>query len=50
MIYGYVILENHLHWIASAEDLAAEVAHFKSFTARQILDLLQARKVQTILR
>ena len=50
VVYGYVILENHLHWIASAEDLAGEVAHFKSYTARQILDLLEAKRVQTILR
>ena len=37
-LYGYVILENHLHWIASAADLTEQVAEFKSFTARKIID------------
>ena len=34
VFYGYVILENHLHLIASAENLAKEIGDFKSFTAR----------------
>ena len=50
VIFGYVILENHLHWITSADDLGREVGDFKSYTARQIIDLLEARKVYTILR
>ncbi len=49
VLFGYVILENHLHWIASGEDLAEAIGDFKSFTARQIIDLLEARKVRTIL-
>jgi len=40
-IFGYVILENHLHWIAAAKDLEQQVARFKSFTARRILDGLE---------
>jgi putative transposase len=48
-LYGYVILENHLHWIASADDLTEQVAAFKSFTARKIIDLLEAKCVQEIL-
>jgi putative transposase len=36
-IYGYVILENHLHLVASSSDLAKEIGNFKSFTARQIM-------------
>jgi hypothetical protein len=42
VLYGYVVLENHLHWIAGAEDLAKEVGDFKSFTARRIIDHLRA--------
>jgi len=42
-LYGYVILENHLHFIADSPDLAREVANFKSFTAARILDLLQQK-------
>ena len=32
-LFAYVILENHLHLIASAVDLSKEIANFKSFTA-----------------
>ena len=31
-------MENHIHLIASAEDLSKEMANFKSFTARQSID------------
>ena len=37
VIYGYVILENHLHFIASSPHLAKEIGDFKSFTARKIM-------------
>lgn len=40
-LYGYVIMENHLHLIASAQNLSKEIGHFKSFTARSIIDWLQ---------
>jgi len=36
-LYGYVILENHLHWVADAEDLSHEVHSFKSYTAKMLL-------------
>jgi REP element-mobilizing transposase RayT len=49
VLYGFVILENHVHWIASAQDLAKEVGVFKSFTARKIIDWLRERKAQTLL-
>nr|WP_263971271.1 transposase [Leptolyngbya sp. PCC 6406] len=39
-LYSYVIMENHLHLIASAEDLSKEMGNFKSFTARSIVDWL----------
>lgn len=48
-IYGYVIMENHLHFIASSERLTKEVADFKSFTARQIIDQMQSRNLHHIL-
>ncbi len=48
-LFGYVILENHLHFIAKAKDLAKEVGDFKSFTARKIVDLLKASNASTIL-
>lgn len=40
-LFSYVIMENHLHLIASAEDLSKEMGNFKSFTARSIVDWLQ---------
>jgi putative transposase len=36
-IYGYVCMENHIHWIASGENLNEQIRNFKSFTARAIL-------------
>jgi putative transposase len=48
-LLGYVVLENHIHFIASADDLASEVAHFKSYTARCIIDHLGERRAQTVL-
>ena len=49
-LFGYVILENHLHLIASAADLATQIGDFKSWTARQIIDHLQERCAGTLLR
>jgi REP element-mobilizing transposase RayT len=49
-LIGYVVLENHLHLIASAADLAKEVGDFKSFTARRIIDLLRRSGSETLLR
>jgi putative transposase len=48
-LYGYVIMENHLHLIASATELAKEIGDFKSFTARRILDMMEAKGGDTIL-
>jgi REP-associated tyrosine transposase len=48
-IYAYVILENHLHLIVSSDDLAKSIHKFKAHTAKEILKLLQAQNVNTIL-
>ncbi len=48
-IYAYVILENHLHLIASSNDIAKSMTNFKKFTAREIIDLLKKANVKTIL-
>jgi putative transposase len=40
-LLGYVILENHLHLIASSENLSKKVGDFKSYTARRIIDRLR---------
>ena len=44
-----MVLENHIHFIASAEDLPKEVGDFKSYTSRQIIDYLSERHVRTLL-
>ena len=48
-IYAYVILENHLHIIASSDDLSKSMQKFKSFTAKEILHYLQQQNAKTIL-
>ena len=48
-LLGYVVLENHIHFIASAENQAKEVGDFKSYTARRIIDYLRERQVRTLL-
>jgi REP element-mobilizing transposase RayT len=48
-LFGYVILEKHLHLIASSPDLSREMKDFKSFTARRIIDLLEAQNVTVFL-
>jgi len=42
-LYGYVIMENHLHLIGAAPDLGKVMQRFKSFTAREIIALLESR-------
>src|SRR5262249_45390391 len=48
-LHAYVILENHLHLIASSTALAKEIGDFKSFTARRVIDLLRERRATTLL-
>ena len=49
VLLGYVVLENHIHFIASGDDLSKEVGDFKSYTARRIIDYLGERHVHTLL-
>ena len=48
-IFGYVILENHMHFIARSKDLGKDVQSFKSYTANNILSYLQERNVSKLL-
>jgi len=48
-LHAYVILENHLHLIASSSNLQKEIRNFKSFTARQIIEFLKEYKVKYVL-
>lgn len=48
-VFGYVIMENHLHWIAAGEGLPEQLKRFKSYTARRIIDELETRGHLTLL-
>ena len=48
-LYAYVILKNHLHIIAQSDDIGKSMRHFKSFTAKALLKLLQKENAQTLL-
>ena len=48
-IYAYVILENHLHFIAQSERTDKDIARFKSYTSRKLLAYLQEKNVKSIL-
>ncbi|HHL72259.1 MAG TPA: transposase [Bacteroidetes bacterium] len=51
IIFGYVIMENHLHLIASSPtNLRKEIAAFRSYTAKQIIDSLKEKKAKNLLR
>ncbi|MDY0403914.1 transposase [Sulfurovum sp.] len=48
-LYAYVILENHIHLLASSDDIGKSMRSFKSCTAKEILKLLQQENAITIL-
>ena len=49
-LFGYVIMENHIHWIAAAEDLSDQLGPFKSYTARRIIDAMQQAGYEGLLQ
>ena len=49
VLYAYVIMENHLHLVASSDNLSKELGDFKSFTARQIIDYYTRNNAKPIL-
>ncbi len=48
-VYAYVILENHLHLIAQSNDLARDMARFKSYSSKQLIQYLDEHNVTQIL-
>jgi len=40
-LFGYVILENHLHLVAASPQLAPTMQRFKSWTAKRLIDYLE---------
>jgi len=49
-IFAYVIMENHMHVIASSDSLSEEIRKFKSFTARSIIDFYKQKSDSEILK
>ncbi|MBV5329948.1 MAG: hypothetical protein JZU65_20375 [Chlorobium sp.] len=48
-VYGYVILENHMHCILQAPDLGQQVHDFKAFTAKEILRYMEDNHAKKLL-
>jgi len=49
-LYAYVVLENHIHLVVQSNDVAKSMRHFKSFTAKALLKLLQKENAETLLK
>lgn len=49
-VHGFVIMEHHIHIIASSTNLSKEIGNFKSYTARLIIDQLNELKYIDILK
>ena len=41
-LFAYVVMDNHVHFIASADNLSQIVKDFKSYTAREIIKTAKA--------
>lgn len=49
-LYGYVVLENHIHLIAQSDDLNRDIKAFKAYTARNIIDHLKSVNATFLLK
>ncbi len=49
-LYGFVVLENHLHVVAQSNNLPATWTKFKSYTARRIIDYLLRHRLEMFLK
>ena len=49
-ILSFVIMENHVHWIAVGPQLSKRVGEFKSFTATTILRQMENKGYETLLQ
>ena len=48
-IHAWVIMETHLHLVASSPDMASQMRNMKAYTARQIVDYLKQSGPETLL-
>ncbi len=49
ILYAYVVMEHHIHLIASSPELGKRAKEYKSYTARVIIDYLEERKSVSLL-
>jgi len=49
-LYGFVILENHLHVVAQSDNLPETWTRFKSYTARKLIDFLEQHHLELFLK
>jgi len=49
-LYAYVIMDNHIHLIASSPDLSKTMQSFKSFTARRLIESMTQKKMEWVIR
>jgi len=48
-VYAYVVLENHCHLVVQSKMLDRDIARYKSYTAKQMIQYLAKHKVKHIL-
>jgi len=48
-VYAYVILENHCHLVVQSKALDRDIARYKSYTAKQIIQYLAKNNIKQIL-
>ena len=48
-VYAYVILENHCHFVVQSKQLERDIAHYKSYTAKLMIQYLSKNNVKQIL-
>ena len=48
-VYAYVVLENHCHFIVQSKALDRDIARYKSYTAKQMIQYLSKNNVKQIL-
>ncbi len=45
-VYAWVVLENHCHFVLQSAQLDKDIARFKSFTAKKVIEHLQENQVK----
>ena len=50
IIYAFVLMDTHLHFIAEGTNLSKQIANFKSYTARTIIDHFHETNASHILK